>query len=86
MTTRNADGCTYGRGTRWGVSTVLAVVVVVFGWAMMSAWANRTEAADRLENVGSRVRAVEVTGGRTDERLKGLKIQLDRIESAVGKL
>jgi len=77
------EGCTYGRGTRWGIGTVLILLLAFLGWTLTGSVADRASAVVQHDRLATRVRVVENASARVDERLKAQGVQLDRIERAV---
>ena len=73
------NGCSYGRGTRWGVGIVMGVVVILMLLAFSFAASARGDVA-AIREVFSKN---EVFIGRLDERLHAIDQRLERIE---GKL
>jgi len=86
VTALNGDGCAYGRGTRWGVGVILSVLAAVVAWVLAVVCDSRAASVSDLKLMDNRVRVVEMTTGRIDERLKSQNAQLTRIEKAVSQL
>jgi hypothetical protein len=86
MATAGTNGCDYGKGTRWAVGLLAALMGVVLVITMSVCVQVRGESAQDVASLRQEVSARAIDSGRLEERLAGLDRRLEGIESSLEKL
>ncbi len=86
------NGCSYGRGTRWGVGIIMTILlaIVLAAVSLVASGGQRIEDARGALDVRIRentdgVHETREIVGRMDERLKSIDAALLRIEEKVSE-
>lgn len=80
------DGCDYGRGTRWTVGILAAMMAGGFSVVMAVCMSSRGAAAQDISTLRQQISDRAVAAGVLEERLAGIDKRLERIETGIERL